>query len=64
MAALVLNRNGRKADAEEILASLRERALVQEELGMYWKQNPGYYWYQAPVENQSMLITALMKCRK
>lgn len=58
MAALVLNRNGRKADAEAILASLRERALVQEELGMYWKQNPGYYWYQAPVENQSLLIAA------
>ena len=58
MAALILNRNGRKADAEAILASLRERALVQEDLGMYWKQKPGYYWYQAPVENQSMLIAA------
>jgi len=58
MAALVLNRNGRKADAEAILASLRERALVQEDIGMYWKQKPGYYWYQAPVENQSMLIAA------
>ncbi|MCK9450639.1 MAG: MG2 domain-containing protein [Bacteroidales bacterium] len=58
MAALVLNRSGRKADAEAILASLRERALVQEDMGMYWKQNRGYYWYQAPVENQSMLIAA------
>lgn len=58
MAALVLKRNGRKADAEAILASLRERALVKEDLGMYWKQKPGYYWYQAPVVNQSMLIAA------
>ncbi|MDY0077664.1 MAG: alpha-2-macroglobulin family protein [Bacteroidales bacterium] len=58
MAALVLHRNGLKAGAEAILASLRERALVQEDMGMYWKQKPGYYWYQAPVENQSMLIAA------
>lgn len=58
MAALVLNRNGRKGDAEAILASLRERAMVQEDMGMYWKQKPSYHWQQTDVESQSMLIAA------
>lgn len=40
----------------DILASLRERAIVHEELGRYWKVLPGFYWYQAPVELQSLLI--------
>lgn len=44
---------------EQIMASLKERAIVHEELGMYWKDNvSGYYWYQAPIETQSLLIEA------
>ena len=32
---------------------------MNEELGMYWKnQHGGYYWYQAPVEQQALLIEA------
>ncbi|MDA3944980.1 MAG: MG2 domain-containing protein [Bacteroidetes bacterium] len=58
MAALVLERNGRKGDAEAILASLRERAFNSEDMGMYWKQKSGYHWYQAPVVNQAVLIAA------
>ena len=41
------------------MASLKENALEHEELGMYWKNNNGgYYWYQAPIETQALLIEA------
>ncbi len=43
----------------KIMASLKERSIVHEELGMYWKENvSGYYWYQAPIETQAMMIEA------
>ncbi len=42
--------------ANEILASLRERTILQEELGRYWKTNAGYRWNEAPVELQSLMI--------
>ena len=30
---------------------------MNEEMGMYWKEmTGGYYWYQAPIETQSLLI--------
>jgi hypothetical protein len=33
--------------------------VQNEELGMYWKNNPsGWYWYQAPIETQALLIEA------
>ncbi|TRZ53473.1 hypothetical protein D4R99_00760 [bacterium] len=36
---------------------MREYAIVNEEFGMYWKENTaGYYWYEAPIETQSLLI--------
>ncbi|MDR2036777.1 MAG: hypothetical protein LBQ60_02520 [Bacteroidales bacterium] len=59
MAALVLNRYGDKKTAGTIIRSLKERALQSEEMGMYWKDNKaGYFWHQAPVETQTMLIEA------
>ncbi len=42
--------------SKEILASLRERTIVDDELGRYWKMTPGFYWYEAPVELQSLMI--------
>lgn len=59
MTALALYRNNDKKTAEEILLSLRERAITTEETGMYWAENrPGWYWYEAPIETQSLLIEA------
>lgn len=55
--ALALNRYGEKAVPEAIVKSMREYAIINEELGMYWKDNTaGYYWYEAPIETQSLLI--------
>ncbi len=43
----------------KIMASLKENAINNDELGMYWKDNKGgYYWYQAPIETQALLIEA------
>ncbi|WP_018343584.1 alpha-2-macroglobulin family protein [Cytophaga aurantiaca] len=36
--------------------SFKERAIISEDKGMYWKANEGYYWYQAPIERQALLI--------
>lgn len=59
MIALQAKRFGIAITPEQIMASLKERAIHHEELGMYWKDNvTGYYWYQAPIETQAMLIEA------
>ena len=59
MIALALNRYGDKKTSGDILRSLKENALNSEEMGMYWKENyGGYYWYQAPIEMQALMIEA------
>ena len=39
-----------------MIKSFNERALHSEEMGMYWKYDQGYYWYQAPIETQALMI--------
>ena len=58
MLALALHRADRAETPEKILASLKERAVKNDEMGMYWKTTFGYYWYQLPVETQALLIEA------
>ncbi len=58
MIALMLNRTKDSKTANAIIASIKEYALHSEEMGMYWKFDRGYYWYQAPIETQAMLIEA------
>lgn len=59
MIALALYRFDDKTTASMIMKSLKENSLNSEEMGMYWKDNyEGYYWYQAPVEAQALLIEA------
>lgn len=58
MIAVTLYRTGNRNEAEGIMRSLKERALHNDEIGMYWRQERGWYWYQAPVETQAMMIEA------
>jgi Bacterial Alpha-2-macroglobulin MG10 domain/Alpha-2-macroglobulin family/MG2 domain len=60
MIALALYRTGDVQTAKDIIASLKQNAIRDEEKGMYWKgmESGGYYWYNAPVETQSLLIEA------
>ncbi|WP_229208899.1 alpha-2-macroglobulin family protein [Dyadobacter luticola] len=62
MIALTLNRGREKVTAKAILKSLRETAVVNEEMGMYWKSNQrGWWWYEAPIERQALLIEAFQE---
>ena len=56
LTALVLFRDGQKEIPQKIVKSLREYATHSDELGMYWKTLWGYYWNEAPVETQSLMI--------
>jgi hypothetical protein len=59
LAAIALYRFGDDKAPKEIMESLKENAIYNDELGMYWKENVGgYWWYQAPVETQALLIEA------
>ncbi len=59
MIALSLNRYDEKSIPKNILKSIKENSIEHEELGMYWKNgNGGFYWYQAPIETQALLIEA------
>lgn len=65
IAALVLHRNDKTDEAMTIIRSLKEYAQQSEEMGMYWKDNvAGYFWYQAPIETQAMLIEAFNEVAK
>lgn len=45
---------------KNIIPSILENAVEDEAKGMYFKNSPwGYYWYQNPVEQQSLLIELL-----
>ncbi len=56
MIALALHRFDKKDVPQKIVKSLKERSLNNEELGMYWKNEGGYYWYQMPIETHALMI--------
>ncbi len=56
MSSLALHRFGDKVTPAAMIKSFNERALHSEEMGMYWKNDHGYYWYQAPIETQALMI--------
>ncbi|WP_177230477.1 alpha-2-macroglobulin [Chitinophaga sp. CF118] len=59
MLALALQRSDDGLTAKAIMRSLKEHAIVNDEMGMYWKDvRAGYWWYEAPIETQSILIEA------
>ncbi|MCE7066232.1 alpha-2-macroglobulin [Dyadobacter sp. CY326] len=62
MSAIVLHRANDKATPAAILKSLKETAINHEEMGMYWKNNQrGWWWYEAPIERQALLIEAFQE---
>jgi hypothetical protein len=65
MAALALFRTGDAKTPVAILKSLKETAITNEEMGMYWKnQSYGWFWYQAPIETQALLIETFQEAGK
>lgn len=67
MIALALHRKGNTAIATGILNSLKERAMVSEEMGMYWNEvryGKSWFWFDAPIETQSLMIEAFSEIAK
>jgi hypothetical protein len=59
MIALALYRKGEGQKAKEILASLKQNAIGDEQIDLHWKTAvDGYNWWQARVETQALLIQA------
>lgn len=58
MIALTNHRAGNKEVSLKIMKSLKDKALQDEEQGMYWRKNKGYYWSEAPIERQALLVEA------
>jgi hypothetical protein len=55
MLALYFHRSGENKVKGEMMKSFRERAKINEEKGMYWDLENGYWWYQLPIETHSLM---------
>ncbi|MCZ2140516.1 MAG: alpha-2-macroglobulin, partial [Bacteroidia bacterium] len=64
MSGLALDRWNDKNNAMNIVKALRENAIHNEEMGMYWKQTNSYWWYEAPIETQSLMIELFKEVAK
>jgi hypothetical protein len=62
--ALALQRFGtanKTADAtpKDIMRSIKERSVTNEEMGMFWRETElSWWWYRAPIETQALMIEA------
>ena len=57
--AVALHRFGDHATAKAIMASIEERSVRDDELGMFWRDLEfSWWWYRAPIETQAMMIEA------
>ena len=60
LAAIALKRRGETKVAKEIMASVKERGVLSDELGMYWKR-PYFFSssvFAAPVSTQAIIVEA------
>lgn len=65
MIALALHREGNTSVAKSILKSLKETSINNDELGRYHKTNTrSWWWYEAPLETQALLIEAFTEINK
>ncbi len=56
MIALALYRDSNTSVPMDIVKSLKEHTASSEEMGMYFNTESGYFWYQAPIETQALMI--------
>ncbi len=55
--AIALKRLGDIDSANMITASIRERSVTDDELGMFWRETElSWWWYRAPIETQAIMI--------
>jgi hypothetical protein len=59
--ALLMARTGKTDQAKKVAATIADRALYDDEMGRYWRDNTGgMMWYEAPIETQSQIIRLFM----
>jgi hypothetical protein len=60
--AIALNRwsgDDNRAAARDIMKSIQERSVTNEEMGMFWRETElSWWWYRAPIETQALMIEA------
>jgi uncharacterized protein YfaS (alpha-2-macroglobulin family) len=57
--AVALKRFDQIDAANQIMASIKERSVSDQELGMFWRDSElSWWWYRAPIETQAMMIEA------
>jgi hypothetical protein len=57
--ALALQRFGDTQTPADIMRSIKERSVTEEEMGMYWRDTErSFWWYHAPIETQALMIEA------
>lgn len=57
--SVALKRFGDLDAAKGIMASIKERSVSNEEMGMFWRDMElSWWWYRAPIETQAMMIEA------
>lgn len=57
--ALALHRLHDKNVPLRIMASIKERSVYDDELGMFWREDElQIWWYRAPIETQAIMIEA------
>jgi hypothetical protein len=57
--AVGLKRFGDKDTPAGIMASIKERSVANEEMGMFWRDlELQQFWFRAPIETQAMMIEA------
>ena len=62
LTALYAQRAGKPALVKNIHQSIIERSTYKEEMGRYWpQQQRSWWWYEAPIETQSLLIESFVE---
>jgi len=57
--AIGLKRFGDEKTPLDIMKSIKERSVSNEELGLFWRdQELSWWWYRAPIETQALMIEA------
>jgi uncharacterized protein YfaS (alpha-2-macroglobulin family) len=57
--AIALQRFGDASTPQDIMKSLKERSVSNDEMGMFWRDTElSWWWYRAPIETQALMIEA------
>lgn len=59
MASVILQRYGFKAEAQPLVASIKEKAIKGERGQWFYKTSSSPFWHQAPIERQVFVLEAL-----